>query len=66
MSVSDIIEQLGGTNAVASYTGWPYTTIDTWRAKNYIPAWRQPKVLELALELKLDVSAADFPEKQAA
>lgn len=66
MTVSDIIELLGGTNAVAAQTGWPYTTIDTWRAKNYIPTWRQTKILELALDRKLDVSAADFPEKQAA
>jgi hypothetical protein len=66
MTVSAIIEQFGGTSAFAGAMGVPISTAHSWKAKGYIPEWRQPKVLELALERKLDISAADFPEKVAA
>jgi hypothetical protein len=28
---------------------------------NYIPAWRQPKLLEIAASRSIDLSATDFP-----
>jgi hypothetical protein len=61
MTVSGIIDLLGGTNAVATYTGWPYTTIDTWREVNQVPAWRKGKLLEMAVANKKSLSATDFP-----
>jgi hypothetical protein len=63
MTVADIIELLGGRNAVASYTGWPYTTIDSWKAS--IPEWRRGKLLEMAARQGKRLSTADFPEKPA-
>jgi hypothetical protein len=66
MTVSDIIERFGGLSAFASALGVPTSTAYSWKDKNYIPPWRQPKVMELALERSIDLSATDFPERLAA
>lgn len=66
MTVSDIIETLGGRVAVARYTGWPYTTIDSWITANRIPDWRRPALLRMALEVGAELSTADFPDKLVA
>ena len=65
MTVSDIIGQLGGANAVAKYTGWPFNTVDTWQRKNFVPDWRRPALLRMAHEKNVALSTADFPEKKA-
>jgi hypothetical protein len=65
MTVSAIIDLLGGTSAVASYTGWPYTTIDTWREVNQVPDWRKAKLLEMAVTAEKPLSATDFPPPDA-
>jgi hypothetical protein len=61
MTVSAIIELLGGSKAVADYTGWPYTTVDTWREVNQVPDWRKGKLLEMAVDRQKALSATDFP-----
>jgi hypothetical protein len=61
MTVSDIIEKLGGRNAVVAYTGWPYTTVDSWRSNEHVPEWRRSKLLELAAKNGVALSTADFP-----
>jgi hypothetical protein len=66
MTVSAIIDKFGGTSAFAAALGVPVSTAHSWKANNYIPHWRQPKVLELAFERTLDISVTDFPEKVAA
>jgi hypothetical protein len=63
MTVSAIIEKFGGTSAFATALSIPVSTAHSWKAKDYIPAWRHRDVLQVALERRLDVSAADFPEK---
>ena len=66
MTVSDIIDMLGGSAAVSRYTGWPVTTVDTWKGKNHIPDWRRAALLRMALETGKPLSTTDFPEKAAA
>lgn len=57
---------LGGSSAIARYTGWPVTTIDSWQSKNHVPEWRRHKLLEMALTQNKPLGATDFPERQAA
>jgi hypothetical protein len=61
MTVSEIIELLGGRTAVSAFTGWPYTTIESWEGKGQIPDWRKGKLLEMALANGKSLSATDFP-----
>jgi hypothetical protein len=62
-TASDIIETLGGSAAVARETGFPLTTIESWKAANFIPEWRQQSLLDLALRLNKPLSTTDFPAK---
>jgi hypothetical protein len=61
MTVSDIIDKFGTIVGLASDLGVPMTTVSSWGRSNYIPAWRQPKILELAASRGIDLSTADFP-----
>jgi hypothetical protein len=61
MTVCAIIDLLGGSKSVSDYTGWPYTTVDTWREVNQVPDWRKGKLLEMAVALDKPLSATDFP-----
>lgn len=63
MTVSDIVGKFGGLSAFADAVGVPTSTAFSWTAKNYIPEWRQAKVLDLALSLGKPLSTADFPPK---
>jgi hypothetical protein len=65
MTISEIIERFGGTSALATALGAPISTVDSWKRTNYIPAWRQRHVLELAFEQGVNLSATDFPEREA-
>lgn len=61
MKASDIIEKFGKIAELARELGVPMTTVSSWGRANYIPAWRQPKLLELAAERGVTLSTADFP-----
>jgi hypothetical protein len=61
MKASDIIEKFGKIADLARELGVPMTTVSSWGRANYIPAWRQPKLLELAAERGVTLSTADFP-----
>ena len=63
MTVSDIIELLGGVKAVSEDTGWPYTTVDSWRDAGSVPDWRRAKLLEMALVNDKPLRATDFPDR---
>jgi DNA-binding transcriptional regulator YiaG len=65
MTVSDIIAQFGGTSELARLLNVPVSTVDSWRANNRIPRWRQPAILDLAHRLEKSVSTADFPARAA-
>lgn len=61
MKAADIIQILGGDTAVARAIGAPLSTVNSWKRFNFIPEWRQPKLLELANQLDKALSTADFP-----
>ena len=63
MSVAEIIAMLGGSSAVARYTGWPVTTVDSWQRVNHVPDWRKPAILRMALETGKQLATTDFPAK---
>lgn len=64
MTVSEIMDKFGGLTAFAAAVGVPTSTAFSWKDKNYIPAWRQPGLLRLAVERGVPLSTADFPAKQ--
>lgn len=61
MTASDIIEKFGTIAAFARDLGVPMTTVASWKQSNYIPAWRQPRILSLAATSGIELSTADFP-----
>jgi hypothetical protein len=63
MSVPEIIGLLGGSSAVARYTGWPVTTVDSWQKGGHVPEWRRGKLLEMAVAEGKSLSTTDFPAK---
>jgi hypothetical protein len=66
MTASGIIELFGGLTKLSALSGVPTSTIHSWGDKNYIPAWRQPQLLTLAVANGIELSTADFPERIAA
>lgn len=65
-NADDIVNALGGTNAVAKALSVPVSTVSSWKQKNSIPPWRRPMLLKLAMECDVALSTADFPDKLAA
>lgn len=67
MTASEIIDSFIGENRFASITEFakvldaPLSTVSSWRSWNQIPAWRQPRILELAVQMNVPLSTADFP-----
>lgn len=59
-TVTDIIERLGGTSAVASALALTPSTVSSWKTSGRVPAWRQPALIELAKERSVQLSDADF------
>lgn len=58
-----VFEKFGGTRPMANHLGESPSTVQSWKTSGRIPAAKQPKVLEKARELALDVTAEDvmFP-----
>lgn len=65
MTASDIIARFGTIADLARDLGVPMTTVSSWGRSNYIPDWRQPKLLELAAARSIPLSTADFPSSDA-
>lgn len=63
MTASQIIAKFGTIADLARDIGVPMTTVSSWGRFNYIPSWRQPKLLEIAAARAVDLSTADFPPK---
>lgn len=63
MKAADIIQRLGGDSELARSLGVPLTTVNSWKRANFFPEWRQPKLLELANQLDIALSTADFPTR---
>jgi hypothetical protein len=56
-----IIDLFGGPTRLSNDLGLPLSTVHRWGRANYIPEWRQPKLLELAVERHIALSVRDFP-----
>lgn len=61
MTAFEIIERFGGPSRLSEGLGIPLTTVHRWGRANYIPQWRQPKLLELAVEQSVPLAVTDFP-----
>lgn len=61
MKAFGIIELFGGPTKLSGDLGIPLSTVHRWGRANYIPEWRQPKLLELAVEQQIPLSVTDFP-----
>lgn len=64
-TAADIIDALGGSAAISRETGFPLTTIESWKAANFIPEWRKAPLLALAKKMKVALSGDDFPPRPA-
>lgn len=65
MTVDEILDALGGYAKVAKDTGFPVTTVHSWKRNGFIPEWRRPKLLELAETRKIRIRKSDFPDSRA-
>jgi hypothetical protein len=62
MATADhIIATLGGSAELARHTGFPLTTIESWKGANFIPEWRREKVIACAETKGVTLRWADFP-----
>lgn len=59
-----IIEALDGSAEVSRETGFPLTTIESWKTANFIPEWRRDPLMALARRKNVALSIADFPPKE--
>lgn len=64
---SRIIEKFGGISATARALGHKYPSrVQYWKEQGVIPAREQPKVLEVARDLGIELAPADFfPEARS-
>lgn len=63
-TADQIILALGGSANIARETGFPLTTIESWKGANFIPEWRREALLGLAMRKGVSISTADFPVKK--
>jgi hypothetical protein len=64
-SVRSIIEELGGSSAVAKAHDprLAQSTVDSWVRSNYVPEWRQPAIIKIAKKQSKALTNDDFPPK---
>lgn len=60
-TANSIIDALGGTSAVAGELNLTPSVVHGWRRSNFIPLWRQPSVLAVAVKKGVALSTVDFP-----
>jgi hypothetical protein len=65
-TATQIIDLLGGSAAISRETGWALTTIESWKASNFIPEWRRDPLLVLARKLDKSLAATHFPDRRRA
>jgi hypothetical protein len=69
MPASRIVERFGGLARFCEWTGYKRSTVWNWLLRGFIPADRQPHVLESARLHGVEIAAADFvydPGEEAA
>ena len=50
VTVDKAINDLGGTGGLSAARGVSRSTVSTWRARGFIPAWRWSEIVRLADE----------------
>ena len=60
-TAAQIIDVLGGSAEIARDTGFPITTIESWKKAGFIPEWRREPLLSIALRKSVALGATDFP-----
>ena len=60
-TVIDIIAALGGSTTISREERIPLTTIEGWKAANYVPEWRQDTLVKRATKRRIAITKADFP-----
>jgi hypothetical protein len=48
MSISEIIDALGGPSVVARALGQPVTTVANWAGRNRIPGWHHAAIVRIS------------------
>lgn len=67
MTADDILSlfaehpEIGTLSAFAKLVPAPLTTVSSWKDWNQVPHWRKPRLLELAAQFGIPLSATDFP-----
>lgn len=67
MTVTEIIAlferhpKIGTMSELARLLPAPTSTVSSWKEFNQVPHWRKPRLLGLAAELGISLSATDFP-----
>jgi hypothetical protein len=52
-----------GRTELAEALGISLSTVSSWGINHHIPAWRQPKILEIAAARGIPLSTSDFPPR---
>lgn len=60
MPASVVMMKFGGLTRFCDWTGFKTSTAWDWQRKGYIPAERQPHVMERALAHGVELDPADF------
>ncbi|WP_267395539.1 MULTISPECIES: hypothetical protein [unclassified Sphingomonas] len=63
-TAAQIIEALGGSAEIARDTGFPLTTIESWKKADFIPEWRREKLLGIAGRKAVALGTSDFPARR--
>ena len=57
--VNEIIADMGGDTRASEITGWPVSSINSWKlGKPNIPHWRRKPLLDAARKEKIKLSAS--------
>lgn len=58
--VDPIIAAFGGVRPMAAHTGYPPSTVQSWKDRNSIPDVHKAAILSVARKLGLALSEVDF------
>ena len=47
-----------GSTKMSEYTGWPISTIHSWKTAGKIPSWRRPRLVETAYRVGISLTPA--------
>lgn len=59
-AVDSIIQRFGGLTKLSRETGWPVSTIQSWKGLKHIPMRRWATLLKKADDLKVELTEAEL------